>query len=107
VWPSRIEHEIHTIEIGTEKTLRFADVESLVRFGVDPGCYRGFDYSATQAIAAAANFLEFDGLLVPSARADCLNLAVLVEHAANRSIVVTGSVPVDWESWRKNRLISP
>jgi len=29
VWPSRIEHELHLIEVETERTLRFAELQSL------------------------------------------------------------------------------
>jgi hypothetical protein len=28
VWPSRIEHELHLIEVETERTLRFAELQS-------------------------------------------------------------------------------
>src|ERR1700731_4319977 len=28
-WPSRIEHELHLIEVETERTLRFAELQSL------------------------------------------------------------------------------
>src|SRR5216683_1560192 len=58
VWPSRIEHELHAIAVETERTLRFADPTSLVPFDVDIARYRSFDYQATQALAAAAHFLE-------------------------------------------------
>ena len=33
-----------------------------------------------QAIAAAAHFLEFDGLIVPSARAPVLNLVLFLDQ---------------------------
>ena len=35
VWPSRIEHEIHTIDVRTERNLRFPDTASLALFGID------------------------------------------------------------------------
>lgn len=101
VWPSRIEHEIHQIEVQAERTLRFADLTSLAPLGVDPARYRSFDYAATQAIAAAANFLGFDGLIVPSARYDCANLVIFTERAPALALVNTGNV--DWEAWRRGR----
>jgi hypothetical protein len=61
VWPSRIEHEIHVIAVDAERTLRFADVAALAPLGVDPARYRSFEYTASQAIAAAANFLGMTG----------------------------------------------
>lgn len=101
VWPSRIEHELHTIDVRTERNLRFADVASLGRFGVDPARYRLFDYAATQAIAAAANFLGFDGLIVPNARFACSNLVIFTERAPDLALNETASV--DWEAWRRDR----
>src|SRR5271155_3909336 len=55
VWPSRIRHEIHELRVQTDRTLHFADVTSLTAFGVDVARYDSFDYSATQALAAAAH----------------------------------------------------
>src|SRR6266852_903643 len=101
VWPSRIEHEVHLIEVETERTLKFADLESLAPLGIEIARYHTFEYQATQAIAAAAYFLEFDSLMVPSARFHCPNLVVFTERATG--LVLTKSQGVDWESWRQRR----
>jgi len=101
VWPSRIEHEIHAIRVEAGRILRFADVASLAPLGVDVARYRTFEYAATQALAAAAHFLEFDGLIVPNARYDCANLVIFTERAPDLTRVATE--PVDWESWRKRK----
>jgi len=104
VWPSRIEHALHEITVNTQRSLRFPDVRSLSGLGVDVGRYESFDYSATQAIAAAAHFLEYDGLIVPSARYDCLNLVVFVDRLApDGHMEVRRSEPVDWAEWRRVR----
>jgi hypothetical protein len=50
VWPSRIQHEIHRIEVRTEKTLHLADLAALQTLGVDTAKYQSFDYEVTQAI---------------------------------------------------------
>src|SRR6202035_4827229 len=34
VWPSRIEHELHLIDVETERTLRFAELQSLGQLGL-------------------------------------------------------------------------
>lgn len=99
VWPSRIAHEVHRVTVGTERSLRFADVAALVPLGVDPARWLGFDYSATRAIAAAAHFLEFDGLIAPSARAPCHNLVVFVQKSGC-VLRVEDTQPVDWAAWR-------
>src|SRR5690349_24964273 len=39
VWPSRLEHELHTIAARTQRSLRFANLDSLVALGVDVARY--------------------------------------------------------------------
>jgi RES domain-containing protein len=101
VWPSRIEHEIHEIAAKTKRTLQLADLLSLAACGVDVSRYESFDYQATQALAAAAHFLEFDGLLVPSARHRSANLVIFMDRDAAMSLQVKRTDPVDWSAWRK------
>jgi hypothetical protein len=104
VWPSLLEHTIHAISATTQRTLKFANVAQLMPLGVDPARYQTLDYAATQAIAAAAHFLEYDGVLAPSARAPCLNLVVFLDRLSpDRRLAVTASEPVDWEAWRADR----
>lgn len=103
VWPSRIEHAIHLIAAQAKRILRFADIESLSPLGVDGGRYGSFDYGATQAIAAAAYFLEFDGLIVPSARSNGANLVIFTERNPPGSLRVRRSEDVDWAAWRRTQ----
>jgi RES domain-containing protein len=101
VWPSRIEHEIHRIAARTNNSLRFADISSISRLGLDARRYSTFDYSVTQSIAAAACFLDFDGLIVPSARIAELNLVIFTEKLdVIERLTVRASEPVDWPTWR-------
>jgi hypothetical protein len=79
-------------------------MRELEKLGVDVSRYETFDYSATQAIAAAAHFLEFDGLLVPSARFACSNLALFTDRVPQPGqLQLVSSEDVDWEEWRKKR----
>lgn len=101
VWPSRMRHELHRIDARTSRTLRFADLNALQPLGVDPKRYGTFDDAATQAIGAAAHFLEFDGLIVPSARASELNLVLFIDRVdSSVALTVTETRLVDWEAWR-------
>jgi RES domain-containing protein len=101
VWPSRLEHELHRITARTNSSLRFADVSSLSKLGVDARRYTKFDYSITQAIAAAAFLLDFDGLIAPSARSTDLNLVIFTEKLdLGEPLKVEASEPVDWSTWR-------
>ncbi len=99
IWPSRVEHEIHAIEVHTERNLRFAAVADLTPLGVNTALYRTFDYTETQAIAAAANFLGFDGLIVPNARFDCGNLVIFTERVP--TLLLRQTERVDWDEWRQ------
>ena len=103
VWPSRIEHEIHEIGVQITRTLQFADIGGLATFGVDVARYESFDYAATQALAAAAHFMEFDGLLVPSARHSSHNLVVFMDRDGAASLENLTTETVDWAAWRRRR----
>jgi RES domain-containing protein len=103
VWPSRLRHEIHKIKVHTSKTLHFVDVASLAAFGVDISRYESFDYAATQALSAAAHFMEFDGLLVPSARHKSQNLVIFMDREGAASLERLGTEVVDWSAWRARR----
>jgi hypothetical protein len=85
--------------VETERTLRFANLESLSPLGVDIARYHTFEYQATQAIAAAAYFLDLDSLIVPSARFACGNFVIFTERAT--PLVLRNSQAVDRESWRR------
>ncbi len=101
VWPSRLAHALHRIAVRTSKSLRFADLNGLATLGVDAKRYASFDYTVTQAIAAAAFFLDFDGLIVPGARSRDLNLVTFTEKLdGGARLEVAASEPVDWSAWR-------
>ena len=106
IWPSRLAHELHRITARTDSSLRFADVNSLLTFGVDIKRYATFEYTVTQAIAAAAFFLDFDGLIVPSARCAELNLVIFMEKLdVGERLNMTASEPVDWSVWRSQNRV--
>jgi hypothetical protein len=101
VWPSQINHQIHVLAVKTNRMLRLVDMTELERLGVDISRYETFEYGATQAIAAAAHFLEFDGLLVPSARFACNNLALFTDRVSHAGYLqLVSSEDVDWSDWR-------
>jgi RES domain len=102
VWPSLIQHHVHILAVKAERTLRLVDMRELANLGVDISRYETFEYDATQAIAAAAHFLEFDGLLVPSARFECSNLVLFTDRVSRTGhLHLVSSEDVDWQEWRK------
>jgi hypothetical protein len=105
VWPSLLQHEVHRLEVQTQRTLRLANLASLTPLGIDVSRYESFDYSVSQAIAAAAHFLDFDGLIVPSSRFDCLNLVLFLERLSpDGRVEVRDTESIDWTAWRKSRV---
>ena len=82
--------------------MKFADVEALRPYGVDVANYTTFEYGATQALAAAVHFLEFDGLIVPSARHGSHNLVLFMDRDAASSLETKSSETVDWQAWQRS-----
>ena len=103
VFPSKDRWLVHRLRLSTERILRLADLPTLARLGVDVANYSSRDYARTREIADAAYFLDFDGLLAPSARWNCLNAMLFTERiAAGRiEIVASATRAVDWPAWRK------
>jgi RES domain len=102
VWPSKLVHELHNLAFGVERALRLPDLGTLRSLGVNTERYESYDYTATQAIAAAAQFLGYDALIVPNARHPSLNLVVLAENLNPAgALEVLSSERVDWSAWRR------
>lgn len=99
IWPSKIEHQIHRISITAENALRFRELAELERLGVDIARYESFEYTMTQAIAAAAHFLQFDALVVPSARHTAPNVVLFLDRIQTPPELLS-SEEVDWHKWR-------
>jgi RES domain-containing protein len=99
VWPSRIEHQIHTLRIKVERALRFENLKQLERLGVDIIRFESFEYSVTQAISAAAHFLQFDALIVPSARYNVANVVLYLDRVQTPPEMIR-SEEVSWAAWR-------
>ena len=57
VWPSRLRHEIHRIEVRTERTLHIAELDRLQRLGVDVAKYQSFDYRSNTSDHGSRPFL--------------------------------------------------
>lgn len=101
VWPSRISHQVHRLHVGLDRLLDLSDFGVLERLGIIRRTYESHDYSRTQEVAAAARFLEADGILVPNARHPSSNLVLFMDQADSDRIQVTQSQEVDWDSWRR------
>lgn len=101
IWPSRLEHMIYELKVDCSRVLDLSELSSLANLGVNTDKYQSFDYEATARISSAANFLEFDAMLVPCARYSCKNLVVFNERP--NTIEIVASNLVDWDKWRNHQ----
>ncbi|MBV7266763.1 RES family NAD+ phosphorylase [Erythrobacter ani] len=100
IWPSRLIHEIAELSIQLDNICDLTDFGELENLGVDIRRYEAHDYDVTQSIAAAARFLEFNGLLVPNARNHSTNLVLFTEIIDSSSIDFISAEGVEWNAWR-------
>jgi hypothetical protein len=76
-------------------------MQVLGRLGIETTKYPAMDYARTREIGAAAHFVEFDSLLVPSPRWSCLNLVRFLDRLDSDSLAVEEIREVNWSAWRE------
>jgi hypothetical protein len=109
IFPTRVRFELCELSLAMDAALKLLNLEDLARLGVASEAYgrlsyqeKVAEYPRTQDIAEVAHFLEFDGLLVPSARWQCLNAVVFCERCPpdQREILKSHGI-IDWAAWEK------
>jgi len=103
VFPSKIQSVLHEISVQTRRTLKLADLAAVTALGVNPESFVSLNYSRTQEIADAADFLGFDGIIAPSARWPCHNLILFTDKFSPTDFSILSSENVDWSIWRSQR----
>jgi len=104
VFPSKVRWLTHELEVELDDVMSLPTLPQLASLGVDIARYQAREYARTQDIADAALFLGFKGLIVPSARWECTNLAAFTEHTDPGQLAVIGTPKlVDWTAWRERR----
>lgn len=72
---------VYELRVSVRKALRISEADLFI-LGLDMGDLSSSDFTACQRVAAHAAFLEYDALIVPSARADGTNIVLLVNELA-------------------------
>lgn len=105
IWPSKVGHDLHRVDVTLERVLDLTDFELLAQLGVREEAFESHQYTAEQSISAAARFLGVQAILVPNARFPGNNLVVYPDlEGALSGLTVETSAPVDWDTWRtRNR----
>lgn len=114
IFPSQVRYRLHELIVSLKRALKLVDVEALSSLGVDTSRYgqlmyqeRETEYPRCQDVAEVAHFLEFDGLIVPSARWDCKNIVLFCDQLEQGSVeATTDQGPVDWVQWEQTSAIT-
>ena len=79
------------------------DTNRLSALGLDNPLASRPKNTLAQSIGEAAFMLDFQGLLVPSARWDCANLVVFLDHRSidiDKHLLFKDATDVNWPAWR-------
>lgn len=86
VMPSKVEYRMFEINLSLERTLRFLDLDDLAKVGFNTDKFgrlsyqkKDEEYPRSQEIGEVAHFLDFDGLIIPSARSAAQNVVVFCD----------------------------
>lgn len=104
VMPSKVRYRLFELEIALERALQFLDLGSLAAVGLKTETFgrlsyqqKNDEYPRTQEIAEVAHFLDFDGLVVPSARSEERNVVVFCDKVQSlQQSPVKDHGLVDW-----------
>lgn len=95
VMPSRVTYRLFEIEVNLDRSLKLLDLSSLQKVGLDTARYgqlsyqrKDTEYPRSQDIGEVAYFLDYDGLVVPSARYDCLNVVIFCDRIPPDAMMV-------------------
>lgn len=98
VIPSIPKYFAYELEVSLLSVLDLSNLSEIEALGVDVTKFgalsyveRPQEYPSTQQITEIAHFLEFDGVLVPSARSQARNLVIFTERIEPSSLTVIGS----------------
>jgi hypothetical protein len=116
IFPSKMEFRLYELDLVLRRALRLVDTARLEAFGLDATKYGSLEYERKQEeyprmqeIGEAAHFLEFDALVVPSARWSCQNVVVFTDRVPPAALSIVGDHgPVDLQAWgRETKATTP
>jgi RES domain-containing protein len=107
VFPSKVRYHLHELDVTLGRVLKLVNLEALGKLGLDTGRYgqlsyneKAGEYPRTQELAEAAHFLEFGGLIVPSARWECHNVVLFCDRVPPAAMTEKADHGlIDWADW--------
>ena len=108
VIPSRIRYRLFKLSVTLLELLRLPTLDHLAALELDISSFgqlsyqdKHREYPRTQDIAETAHFLEYDGILVPSARWDCANVVIFCDSMPIGALDVADDHGIiNWQTWR-------
>ena len=100
--PSMVNYQLYELSASLSQIIRFDDLAALASVGINTQSYgRGFwvnrveEYPQSQHLAETCHFLGVQGIVVPNARHNSLNLVVFCDQEPTPEIsVVSGPQPI-------------
>lgn len=93
--------KINQISVKLDSVL-VLNAKLLNQLGITDPLASRIDVGLTQPISEAAYLLDYQGLLVPSARYDCNNLVVFIDRIIpEKQLKVSRTEDVNWPAWRE------
>ncbi|MGH8502564.1 MAG: RES family NAD+ phosphorylase [Gammaproteobacteria bacterium] len=76
------------------------DTAQLKLLGIEDPLAKRISYERSQSIGAAAYMLDFQGMIIPSARWDSMNLVLFLDRVdLNTQLALVTSEDVNWPAW--------
>jgi len=92
---------LNRLKISLDNAL-VLDAAQLKALGVNDPLASRVDYVLTQAVGEAAYMMDYQGLIVPSARWECNNLVLFIERIdLNEHIELLEDSDINWPAWRE------
>ena len=104
VFPSLVKYKLFELELALGRALKLLDLAALEAIGLEISRFgqlsyneREAEYPRSQDIGEVAHFLDYDGLVVPSARYNCYNIIPFCDRISGSEIVVQKDHgEIDW-----------
>lgn len=88
---------LHQLRVDLKRVVHITK-NDLEQLGVSTVDYDSLNYAKTQEIGEAAWFLDYDGVVVPSARWPCENLIIFADQPGVTASPID-SEQIDWKKW--------
>ena len=92
---------LNKLRVSLHRVLRL-DTERLRDLHIEDPLASRICYARSQSIGDAARMLDYEGLIVPSARWECMNLVLFLDWIdLNKQLTFLEATEINWPAWRE------